>query len=177
MSFVVIDTNVLMVANEDFPPGQADVDCVTACIERLEAIQNGSTKERVVLDDDDRILGEYEETLRGSRQPSTGHAFLHWLFQAGWDQSLCERVTISCRNEFEQLFEEFPVHAALSDFDVADRKFVAAANAHAAKPPILQAVDAKWIAWEPALNECGIQIEWLCPVTAKQLYRKHRSGV
>lgn len=32
MSFIVIDTNVLMVANEEFPPGQADEDCVRECV-------------------------------------------------------------------------------------------------------------------------------------------------
>jgi hypothetical protein len=177
MSFVIIDTNVLMVANEDFPPGQVDGDDVKACIERLEAIQNGRSKERVVLDIEDRLLGEYQETLQSSQQPSTGHAFLYWLFQAGWNPSLCDRVPITCQSESEQVFAEFPAHAALSDFDVADRKFVATSNAHASKPPILQAVDAKWMGWEPALNECGIRIEWLCPQTAKSLYHAHLAGM
>lgn len=176
MNCVVIDTNVLIVANEDFPPEQVDEDDVMACIDRLVAIQNGRSKERVVLDMDDRLLGEYQETLQSSRQPSTGHAFLYWLFQAGWNPSLCDRVPINCQNESEQIFEEFPQHAALADFDVADRKFVATANAHTAKPPILQAVDAKWMGWEPALNECGISIEWLCKETAKRLYQAHLAG-
>lgn len=177
MSFIVIDTNVLMVANEDFPPEQVDEDDVKVCIERLESIQNGSSKERVVLDTEDRLLGEYQETLQSSRQPSTGHAFLYWLFQAGWNPNLCDRIPITCHNESEQVFEEFPKPPALADFDVADRKFVATANAHPAKPPILQAVDAKWMGWEPALNECGISIEWLCPQTAKRLYKEHLAGM
>lgn len=176
MSFVVIDTNVLMVANEDFRPEQVDGDDVKACIERLESIQSGRSNERVVLDIEDRLLGEYQETLQSSRQPSTGHAFLYWLFQAGWNPSSCDRVQISCSSESEQIFEEFPGHPDLTDFDVADRKFVATSSAHASKPPILQAVDAKWMGWEPALNECGIQIEWLCPETAKRLYQEHIAG-
>lgn len=177
MSFIVIDTNVMMVANEEYPPEQVNEDDVIACIERLEAIQSGRSKERVVLDGDDRLLDEYEETLRSSRQPSAGHAFLYWLFQAGWNPSSCDRVKITCQNESEQIFEEFPSHAGLSDFDVADRKFVATANAHTAKPPILQAVDTKWMGWEPALKECGIGIEWLCPQTAKRLYQEHLAGM
>jgi hypothetical protein len=177
MSFVIIDTNVLMVANEDYPPGQVDMDDIKACIERLEAIQTGRSKECVVLDTEDWLLGEYQKTLQSSQQPSTGHAFLHWLFQSGWNPTLCDRVQITCKNESEQVFAEFPTHVALSDFDVADRKFVATSNAHKAKPPILQAVDSKWKSWEPALNECGIKIEWLCPETAKRLYAAHLAGM
>jgi len=176
MNCVVIDTNVLMVANEDFPPEQVSEDDIISCIERLEAIQNGSASELVVLDYGDRLLDEYNNALKSSKQPSTGHAFLQWLFQVGWNSTFCDRVEINCENESEQVFTEFPAHAALSNFDVDDRKFVATANAHMAKPPILQAVDAKWKSWEPALNECGIRIEWLCPLTAERLYQEHLAG-
>lgn len=173
MSEIVIDTNVLMVANEDAPPEQADLACVRACVERLSAIQNGATREKVVLDEMDRLLGEYRETLKSSRQPSTGHAFLHWLFQSGWDPARCDRVRITCTDEDEQCFEEFPDHEGLAQFDVSDRKFVATANAHPAKPPLLQAVDPKWRGWEGALNECGLRIEWICRENAERLYADH----
>ncbi len=173
MSPLVIDTNVLMVANEDFPPEQADLDCVAACIDRLISIQTGRSGERVVLDEDGRILDEYQQSLRSSRQPSAGHAFLYWLFQAGWDPARCERVAIACRDEPNQIFDEFPRHEDLAAFDVSDRKFVATANAHPAKPPILQAVDVKWKAWEPALNACGLRIEWISETLAERLYREH----
>lgn len=173
MSAIVIDTNVLMVANEDAPPDQADLPCIRACVDRLTAIQSGGSGEKVVLDLDDRLLGEYRETLKSSRQPSTGHAFLHWLFQAGWNPELCERVQITCTDEASQSFEEFPAHEGLSDFDVSDRKFVATANAHRAKPPILQAVDPKWMGWEAALNACGLGIEWICRDNAERLYADH----
>lgn len=176
MSFVVIDTNVLMVANDVFPPEQADEDCVSACIDRLTAIQRGSSKEKVVLDEDDRLLDEYQQSLRSSQQPSTGHAFLLWLYQAGWDPALCDRVPINCIDETHQVFEEFPAHLGLADFDVSDRKFVATANAHPAKPPILQAVDAKWMGWEQALNDSGLRIEWLHKQTADRLYQEHLSN-
>jgi hypothetical protein len=173
MSQVVIDTNVLMVANEDCPPEQADEDCVIACVERLQEVQSGVRGERVVLDMDDRILDEYGRALRSSRQPSTGHAFLQWLYQAGWNADHCDRVPITCQDEANQIFTEFPAHDELTDFDVADRKFVATANAHSKKTPILQAVDAKWLGWEPALNERGIHIEWLCIDNARRLYAEH----
>jgi len=173
MSEVVIDTNVLMVANEEFPPEQADEACVRTCLDRLVAIQSGNSGERVVLDTDDRLIGEYGDTLKSSHQPSTGHAFLYWLYQVGWNPSHCDRIAITCRDEDSQCFDEFPEHDGLADFDVSDRKFVAVTNAHPAKPPILQAVDTKWITWEQALSECGLRLEWLCPETANRLYQEH----
>lgn len=173
MSAVVIDTNVLMVANEDYPPEQADEDCVRACLDRLIAIQSGQSGERVVLDDGERLLGEYQETLQSGQQPSTGHAFLLWLYQVGWDPALCDRVPLHCLDEDNQIFSEFPPHPGLTEFDVSDRKFVATANAHPEKPVLLQAVDVKWRGWEPALNECGLTIEWLHRETADRLYGEH----
>lgn len=70
MSFVVIDTNVLMVANEDFPPEQADEEDVKACIERLDSIQSGRSKDRVVLDVEDRLLSKRSTE---PHYPSPGH--------------------------------------------------------------------------------------------------------
>jgi len=173
VSEIVIDTNILMVANEDAPPEHADLSCVRACVDRLSNIQRGRFGERIVLDQDDRLLREYNDTLKTSRQPSTGHAFLYWLFQAGWDSTRCVRVKITCTDEDQQNYQEFPDHAGLEEFDVSDRKFVATANAHPAKPPILQAVDPKWMGWEAALNACGLRVEWICRENAKRLYQDH----
>ncbi len=49
-----------------------------------------------------------------------------------------------------------------ASFDPADRKFIAVANAHPEKPPVLESADSKWLGWEPRLNVCGIRIEFLC---------------
>lgn len=177
MSAIVIDTNVLMVANEEFPPEQADEDCVRGCIDRLSAIRGQATGEKVVLDQDDRLLKEYQQALSSGRQPSTGHFFLHWLFQAGWNPDVCDRVQIHCEDEDNQVFAEFPNHPGLADFDISDRKFVATANAHPSKPAILQAVDAKWRGWEQPLLECGLRIEWISEETADRLYAEHRANL
>jgi len=60
-------------------------------------------------------------------------------------------------------FEEFPADQALEDdFDPDDRKFVAVANAHPEKPPILEAADSKWLGWEAKLALHGIRLEFLC---------------
>ena len=51
----------------------------------------------------------------------------------------------------------------------SDRKFVAVANAHPAKPPILQSTDSKWWGWKEALQEVGITVHFLCPEYVKTL--------
>jgi hypothetical protein len=177
VSAIVIDTNVLMVANEEFPPEQADEDCVRGCIDRLSAIRGQASGEKVVLDQDERLLKEYCQTLRSGMAPSTGHAFLYWLFQAGYNPGVCDRVQIHCEDEDNQVFAEFPNHPGLADFDISDRKFVATANAHPSKPAILQAVDAKWRGWEQALRDCDLRIEWVSEETADRLYAEHLANL
>lgn len=56
------------------------------------------------------------------------------------------------------IFKEFPDHEGLQQFDLSDRKFVAAANAHEKKPPIAQATDSKWWGWKNALEEAGLSV-------------------
>ncbi len=64
-------------------------------------------------------------------------------------------------------FEEFPTIEALSDFDVADRKFIAVAIAyerdHDKKATILQALDRKWEPFRKAFEQESGQIDFLCP--------------
>ena len=154
MSAIVIDTNVLLVAD-----GQGEhmsEECLIECVERLERVR---TSEQVVLDDGWFILGEYQNKLDPNGQPTPGNAFVKWLLQAqriAW-------VTITPTNAEQTTFAEFPPDAALEEsFDPADRKFVAASNAHPDKPPILQSADSKWLGWEDQLKQHGIRVEVLC---------------
>lgn len=69
-------------------------------------------------------------------------------------------------------YDEFPDHDDLNDFDNSDRKFIAVANAHPAKPPVLQATDSKWWGWKDALNEVGITVQFLCPDYVASKYQE-----
>lgn len=69
-------------------------------------------------------------------------------------------------------FVEFPDHEGLKDFDISDRKFVAVANAHESKPPILQATDSKWWGWKAHLAQCGITVQFLCPEEIAETYER-----
>jgi hypothetical protein len=89
-----------------------------------------------------------------------GDAFLKWV----WDHqatSRCEQVTITQISEGE--FAEFSDSESLKDFDKSDRKFVAVALTHHAKPAIANAVDSDWYNHKQALTEHGVKLNFLCP--------------
>ena len=76
-------------------------------------------------------------------------------------------VRINPLDGSETDFMEFPTTDALSDFDVADRKFIAVAitykRDHDKKATILQALDTKWEPFRKAFEQEGVQIDFLCP--------------
>lgn len=65
MGAVIIDTNVLVVANGQAAAPQATEKCVIRCWERLAGIIRGS--EKVLLDDKKRIIQEYRNNLHGKK--------------------------------------------------------------------------------------------------------------
>lgn len=158
MSAFVVDTNVPVVANGRSE--QADFDCVLACIDKLEEITNGGV---VVLDDGMRILREYMDNLSMKGQPGPGDGFMKWVWQHQAVAERCEQVTIQPTPKDDHDFEEFPRDPALSDFDRADRKFVAVALASRRAPTVLNAVDLGWWTHLDALRAHGVRVEFLCP--------------
>jgi hypothetical protein len=158
MTAIVIDTNVLLVADGKAP--QMSGACQTMCENRLRRIE---LKEQVVLDDTQLILNEYHNKLSPYRSPTYGSAFLKWLLQVQGDRRHVELVTITPTNAEQTKFKEFLPDTTLeAAFDPADRKFVAASYAHTKKPPILEAADSKWLGWEEQLAGHGIKVEVLC---------------
>lgn len=161
MSFVVVDTNVAVVANSAGKPSpdleSPSLECIQACVDALL----GVTREgHLVIDDAGLIFDEYARNLSFAGQPGTGDVFMKWVYERQWDATVCSRVSITPDNERE--FAEFPDEPSLKSFDRDDRKFVAVSAAHDARPPIVQAVDHKWRKWSDALESCGITVEFLC---------------
>lgn len=163
----LVDTNVAIVANGNSE--QAEDALVEKCI---DAIVGLTTAGRLVLDDEGRIFEEYRGNLSMSGQPGTGDAFIKWVHDHQWSEEKCERRTITCLDEDEQIFEEFPEDEGLKEFDRSDRKFVAVANA-GEKRPILQAVDFKWWGWKDALAAAGIEVVFLDEAAAEAGYKSH----
>ena len=152
----LIDTNVAIVANGKSAAGPA---CVLAAIERLEKLIAG---EILILDDAEHIVTEYRRHLSPSGQPGTGDQFYRWLYeQAAYNPQHCEKVTLAL--EENGSFVAFPKSAELAGFDPADRKFVAAALTHAARPPVVNASDKDWHEHRAALQNHGVAVEFLCP--------------
>jgi hypothetical protein len=156
---VVVDTNVLIVANERESP-QASPACVTACVEHLQAIKTGGL---IVFDQQWHILKEYMKKVSPTGQPSVGDDFLEWILKNQGNPQRCQLVNITLLPDGN--FAEFPQDPELSNFDPSDRKFVAVALAYPKpeKPSISNAVDSDWLPVQPVLLGYGITLNFLCP--------------
>ncbi|MFN6338394.1 MAG: hypothetical protein ACK41W_06675 [Cyanobacteriota bacterium] len=164
----VIDTNVLLVANgqhDDASPG-----CVVECVNRLQGMQREGI---VVIDDEYRILGEYQNKTCINPPKGVGDVFLKWLLRNSSSPRV-EQVTLD--EMADDSFAEFPDPALEFLFDAPDRKFPAVANAHPDKPPIWQAVDCKWLNWWTTLKAKGVAVEFLCPDDICQFYSNKFPG-
>lgn len=155
----VIDTNVPATANLAVDPVSIEANklsCVLACIEAIEdVVTNGG----LVIDAGDEIFDEYRANLSMAGQPGVGDRFLKWVHDHRWGFPPEDRVPITKDGDS---YEEFPDNRGLADFDRSDRKFVAVANAHPDKPPILEATDSKWWGWSRPLAAAGIQVVFVC---------------
>lgn len=155
----VVDTNVAIAANlaiQSDPESDVTDECVFACI---KAIEHVIKKNGLVIDADNEIFDEYRNQLSMRGQPGIGDRFMKWVHDNRWSLPDNQRVTIT-RNDGS--YDEFPEHNDLNDFDSSDQKFVAVSNAHPKKPDILQATDSKWWGWKDALNDCGINVQFIC---------------
>jgi hypothetical protein len=155
MMRAVIDTNVLLVANEQ----HADVspECVVECVRRLQAMKRAGI---TVIDDGFRILSEYKHKTSLNPPKGVGDVFLKWLLRQAGNPERVEQISLSELADNE--FAEFPDAALQPLFDAPDRKFVAVAHAHPDKPPIWQAADCKWLRWHAALAQHGVRVDFLC---------------
>lgn len=164
MSEVVIDTNVLLIANGRHDDVSAV--CVAHCIAELQRVQRDG---KVVIDDAYHLLQEYLHKTSLHPPKGVGDVFLKWLLRNIGNAALVE--TVSIHETATDEFAEFPVAALQAAFDPSDRKFVAVAAAHPAKPPIWQGADCKWLHWWPQLADAGTRVEFLCPEDACRYFR------
>ena len=157
MDAVVVDTNVLAVAN--FQAEQAGLDCVRACIDALETAKR---QQIVVVDSRSRIFNEYFRHASRSGQPGLGDAFIKWLWNNQADATHCEQVDLT-PNPSDEDFQEFPDDQDLVGFDRSDRKFVAVAITSKNYPKVLNATDTDWCNFRLALERHGVLVNFLCP--------------
>lgn len=165
----VIDTNVLLVANQQHP--DISIECVANCIERLQAIQSDGV---VVIDDSFIMLNEYQNKTRITPPRGVGDVFLKWLLRNMGNPARVEMVSVTLTDI--DFYAEFPDQALQPEFDPPDRIFPTVANAHPDKPTIWQAADCKWINWWPTLAEHEIQVDFLCVADVQRFYRNKFPG-
>ena len=158
MDAVVVDTNVLAVAN--FQAEQAGPDCVLACIDALETAKR---QQIVVIDSRSRIFNEYFRHASRSGQPGLGDAFIKWLWNNQADATHCEQVDLTPNHCDEDDFQEFPDDHDLDGFDRSDRKFVAVAIKSKYHPAVLNATDTDWFNFLTVLEWHGVFVNFLCP--------------
>jgi len=154
--YQIVDTNVLLVASKKAP--QASETCELACEKYLQNLMHAGI---LVIDSQWLIIKEYMNKNSQSGQPSAGDKFLKWVLLNHTNTDRCEKVLITKIAEND--FAEFPKSPSLDKFDPSDRKFVAVALTHHAKPAIANAVDSDWYNHKQALTEHGVKLDFLCP--------------
>ena len=173
MSAVILDTNVIVIANGRSP--QASCDCVRRCREQLNLIRKGSCT--VILDYEEQILQEYRRNLKkeGQSQRGLGDLFLQWLKQNQWKREKCVLVHITSLTGSSTDFEEFPDDEALKHFHKNDRKFIAAARAYQEEfgqaATILLAIDSGWSKFRDSLESHDVIVDFICQDDMQRLHQ------
>ena len=167
MDAVIIDTNVMVVANGRDAAPQATQECVILCRTRLAEVLRGS--ERILLDDKKRIIQEYKNNLN-EKGRGYGDRFWQELVRRMWREGEQEKVIMVHITPLEGNgtdFEEFPNDdASLKDFHKKDRKFVAVALVYqrdfGQEAPILKAEDKGWEEFRDALAAHSVRVDSIC---------------
>lgn len=162
MNVVIVDTNVIVIANDTDDKRE---DCRDLCQDRLQQII--SYDETVVVDDRWRIFGEYEDNTNPNSRKGIGDLFVKRLLQNLRNPEVCTMVPITPLAGSGTDFAEFPNNdEALVGFHKKDRKFIAVALKHQREmgqtPPILLAMDRGWLQFIDALASHGVSINLIC---------------
>ena len=158
---VVVDTNVLIVANgrDDTP---ADLECELACIETLEGATKG--KQSVLIDASNLIMDEYEGYCSYSGEPGVGDEFFKFLYHRQWsEESAIHHISVQKTTDEEGGFSNLPPN----DLDPNDRKFLAVAKAGDGR--VVNATDSDWTEHAALISSIGVSMHELCPQCLKQV--------
>lgn len=154
----VIDTNVLIVANDNSP--QASINCQLSCVELLEKPKILS----VVLDNKNLIMDEYEKHCNYKGAPGVGDMFFKYLHDNQYDPtSNIALVNITPINDEARSFLELPPN----EFDPSDRKFLA--TAVSANAEVINATDSDWLEQQPLMKKLNVTVCQLCPDCCEKL--------
>lgn len=169
MEAVVIDTNVIVIANDVDDDDRRN--CSELCIDRLNQII--TQQEVIVIDDGWRILTEYIDNTNPNTKKGMGDLFVKRLLQNQSNPSVCRIIHISSLSGNGTEFNEFPDDPALNNFDPDDRKIIAVAIAYYTQykvtPSVLLAIDRGWLSFIHTLQSLRVQIELICEDDMNQI--------
>ena len=168
MDRIILDTNVPAKASAapQLCP-EEELEMQRACIEYIGELVRRSDKE-LVLDLDYEIWKEYHNNV--SKETGMGKLFFRWLYD--YCNIILPQDHIKLEKDKNGQYIDYPYDEHTKDFDESDKKFVALSNAHANKPPIIEAADGKWIGYEEAFKKYGIHIEFLDRDYVQRMYEQ-----
>jgi hypothetical protein len=174
----ILDTNVIITADKHpIQPSDERAElkkCAQESSNLIEQVKN--TKSGLVLDAGFEIFQEYAKNIKPPicKPNGLGRAFIKWLHDNVKHFPLEDRVQITPSGDS---YEEFPAFEELKKFDKSDRKFIAVANAHPArpKPTIYVADDSKWMLYIKGFQKAGIRVVFMDEeYTAKKCKQKSK---
>ena len=175
MNAVIVDTNVIVIANDTDDKRK---DCRNRCQDRIKQIRD--QRETVILDDSRRILREYDKNTHPNTKKGIGDLFVKRLLQNQKNPKVCTMVPITSLAGNGTDFEEFPDDNALINFDPDDRKFIAVALAHKRDngqvPTILLAIDRGWLQFMAALANHGVSVDLICEEDMQRPRQRRKEG-
>ena len=172
MNAVVIDENVLIVAEKMGADSDTSDQCRRNCIAALRQARSSL----VVLDESDLILRQYIKHFKPIHKNREGSEFLIWLMQNQYNPKHFERVKIT---KLEDSFEEVPLELRQTNsvsgkiFDLDDHKWLAVAQTSQHSPTILNATDSDWFLWRERLEAHGFKIgDPICEEATRERSKK-----
>lgn len=168
MRKIILDTNVPVKASV-LPESCCVNELVMQkkCMEYINDLVN-SKDSKIVLDMDFEILNEYRNNV--SDKSNMGKIFFRWLYN--YYSHIQPEDNIKLVKDECGKYLKFPYDKDTKSFDESDKKFIALANAHREKPPIVEAADGKWLGYEEAFAKYGITIEFIDRDYAQKMYEQ-----
>lgn len=157
MRYLIIDTNVPVMAAKSNFSEDIEKKCSEMCYEFISKLITGKSKAVVALDVNWEILSEYRKNINLNGDRTIATEYLLWILQNSQKMDWYP-ITKTGHNTFR----EFPTDPELKKFDPSDRKFVALSKAHPKHPPIYDGSDTDWWIHRNALFSNGINVVFLC---------------
>lgn len=174
----IIDTNVIITADKHpIHPSDERAELKKCAQESFSLIREViEAKSGLVLDAGYKIYLEYIGNIKEPicKPNGLGVRFIQWLHKRIRQFPPEDRVQITQSGDS---YEEFPPFEELKKFDKSDRKFIAVANAHPArpKPTIYVADDSKWMLYIKGFQKAGIRVVFMDEeYTAKKCKQKSK---